>query len=71
MSELTNWKYWYNQQPNPNQRAFDIERKACQNVIIDNEEYGYNALAFLWSPCLKAKVSFKSKTKSCTTKICS
>ncbi|XP_047126925.1 grainyhead-like protein 1 homolog isoform X1 [Hydra vulgaris] len=59
MTELTNWKYWYNQQPNFNQRAFDIERKACQNVIIDNEEYGYNALAFLWSPYLKAKVSFR------------
>ena len=36
--ELAHWRYWYNQQPNPNQRAFDIDIKACQMVDGEIEE---------------------------------
>lgn len=54
--ELNHWKYWYNQQPNPNQRAFDIDRKSCQNIDETIEEVGYNALAFKWNPNDQAKV---------------
>lgn len=55
-SELAHWKYWYNQQPNPNQRAFDIDRKACHNIDDIIEEVGCNALGFTWDPSEQAKV---------------
>ena len=55
-AELAHWKYWYNQQPNPNQRAFDIDMKLCQNIDENVEEIGYNALAFTWDPNVRAKV---------------
>ena len=55
-SELSHWKYWYNQLPNPNQRALDIYMKSCHN-IEDVEEVGYNALAVYWDPNAKSKVS--------------
>jgi len=58
-TELNHWKYWYNQQPNPNQRAFDIDRKSCQNIDETIEEVGYNALAFKWNPNDQAKVSLR------------
>lgn len=57
--ELSHWKYWYNQQPNPNQRAFDIDIKACQMIDEEIEEVGYNALAFTWNPNVRAKISFR------------
>jgi len=57
-NELTHWRYWYNQQPNPNQRALDIDMKSCQN-IEDVEEVGYNALAVYWDPNAKSKVSLR------------
>ena len=56
INELAHWSYWHAQQPNPNQRAFDIDRKACQNVDETIEEVGYNAMAFTWSPNTRAKV---------------
>ncbi|XP_057313118.1 grainyhead-like protein 2 homolog [Hydractinia symbiolongicarpus] len=58
-TELAHWRYWYNQQPNPNQRAFDIDVKACQSVDERIEEVGCNALAFTWNPNVRAKVSFR------------
>lgn len=57
-NERSHWRYWYNQQPNPNQRALDIDMKACQN-IDDVEEVGYNALAVYWDPNTKSKVSLR------------
>eukprot|EP00794_Sanderia_malayensis_P007236 gene7236-8044_t len=55
-NELNNWHFWSSQQPNPNQRAFDVDRKACQNIEEVPEEVGYNAFAFTWNPHEKAKV---------------
>lgn len=55
-NEMNHWHYWSSQQPNPNQRAFDIDRKSCQNVEEFLDEFGYNAFAFTWNPCDIAKV---------------
>lgn len=55
-NESNHWQFWCSQQPNPNQRAFDIDRKACQNVDESINEVGYNAFAFKWNPSEKAKV---------------
>ncbi|XP_065884677.1 grainyhead-like protein 2 homolog isoform X2 [Dysidea avara] len=43
------WQYWYNMQANPNQRAFDIDRKNCENADII-EDLGLNAFSVQWSP---------------------
>ncbi|XP_065058917.1 grainyhead-like protein 2 homolog isoform X2 [Rhopilema esculentum] len=55
-NEMNHWHFWCSQQPNPNQRAFDIDRKACQNVDEFIDEIGYNAFGFTWNPHGKAKV---------------
>ena len=54
-NELAHWQYWHAQQPNPNQKAFDIDRNKCQN-IEKFDEVGYNAVGFIWSADQKAKV---------------
>ncbi|RDD39461.1 Grainyhead-like protein 2-like protein [Trichoplax sp. H2] len=56
-NEMSHWQYWYSQQPNPNQRAFDIDRKSCQNVEERIEEIAYNAVAFYWNPADNAKIA--------------
>ncbi|XP_065885363.1 grainyhead-like protein 2 homolog isoform X2 [Dysidea avara] len=43
------WQYWYNMQANPNQRAFDIDRKNCENAE-NIEDLGHNAFSVQWSP---------------------
>ena len=40
--ELAYWDHWYNLQPNPNQRAFDIDLKACHMIDEEIEEVGYD-----------------------------
>lgn len=57
--ELAYWEHWYNQQPNPNQRGFDIDLKACHMIDEEIEEIGYNAVAFTWNPNIRAKVSIR------------
>lgn len=66
-TELAHWRYWYNQQPNPNQRAFDIDVKACQSVDERIEEVGCNALSFTWNPNVRAKVGVVSFVKTFKT----
>ncbi|XP_065886166.1 grainyhead-like protein 3 homolog isoform X2 [Dysidea avara] len=48
-TELLLWQYWYNMQANPNQRAFDIDRKNCENAE-NIEDLGHNAFLVQWSP---------------------
>ncbi|XP_029188069.1 grainyhead-like protein 2 homolog [Acropora muricata] len=55
-SECEHWQYWHSQQPNPQQRAFDIDRKSCQNIEENIDEIAYNAAGFTWSPHLNAKI---------------
>eukprot|EP00118_Oscarella_pearsei_P016403 m.155984 g.155984 ORF g.155984 m.155984 type:complete len:565 (+) comp38684_c0_seq2:73-1767(+) len=59
-SELGLWQYWYSQQANPNQRAFDIDRKSCLHVDLDLiDDMAYNAVGFVWNPRLIAKISLR------------
>ncbi|RMX37016.1 hypothetical protein pdam_00005052, partial [Pocillopora damicornis] len=55
-TECEHWQYWHSQQPNPQQRAFDIDRKSCQNIEDNIDEISYNAAGFTWSPHLNAKI---------------
>ncbi|XP_032242135.1 grainyhead-like protein 2 homolog isoform X2 [Nematostella vectensis] len=55
-AELEHWNYWHSQQPNPQQRAFDIDRKSCQNIDENITDQAYNAAGFTWSPHLNAKI---------------
>lgn len=55
-TECEHWQYWHSQQPNPQQRAFDIDRKSCQNIEDNIDEISYNAAMFTWSPHLNAKI---------------
>ncbi|CAH3197079.1 unnamed protein product, partial [Porites evermanni] len=55
-TECEHWQYWHSQQPNPQQRAFDIDRKSCQNIEENIDEISYNAAGFTWSPHLNAKI---------------
>lgn len=55
-AEIEHWTYWHSQQPNPQQRAFDIDRKSCQNIDEQIDEISYNAAGFTWSPNLNAKI---------------
>ncbi|XP_065884679.1 grainyhead-like protein 2 homolog isoform X2 [Dysidea avara] len=43
------WQYWYNMQANPNQRAFDIDRKNCENAE-NIKDLGHNGFSVQWSP---------------------
>ncbi|XP_065884925.1 grainyhead-like protein 2 homolog isoform X2 [Dysidea avara] len=43
------WQHWYNMQANPNQRAFDIDGKNCENAE-NIEDLGHNAFSVQWSP---------------------
>ncbi|XP_078371214.1 grainyhead-like protein 2 homolog isoform X2 [Oculina patagonica] len=55
-TECEHWQYWHSQQPNPQQRAFDIDRKSCQNIEENIDEISYNGAGFTWSPHLNAKI---------------
>ncbi|KAJ7371748.1 Grainyhead-like protein 2 [Desmophyllum pertusum] len=55
-TECEHWQYWHSQQPNPQQRAFDIDRKSCQNIDENIDEISCNAAGFTWSPHLNAKI---------------
>ncbi|KAI6651694.1 Grainyhead-like protein 2-like [Oopsacas minuta] len=52
------WEYWHSCQSNPNQRAFDIDRKASHN-IEDIEDFALNASAFVWNPLVGAKAALR------------
>lgn len=54
--EYHHWQYWYNLQANPNQRAFDIDRKNCENIQGKPEDVAYNATSFVWCPKVGAKL---------------
>lgn len=54
--EQSNWQYWYSQQANPNQKAFDIDRKACENIQGKPVDMAYNATSFIWRPKLGSKL---------------
>ncbi|CAI8037945.1 Grainyhead-like protein 1 homolog [Geodia barretti] len=54
--EQSNWQYWYSQQANPNQRAFDIDRKACENIQGKPVDLAYNVASFIWRPKLGSKL---------------
>lgn len=53
--EFSRWQYWYNLQPNPNQKAFDIDRKSCKDIEIKPTNY-HNAACFTWLPEVGAKI---------------
>ncbi|XP_020905551.1 grainyhead-like protein 2 homolog [Exaiptasia diaphana] len=55
-TELEHWHYWHSQQPNPQQRAFDVDRKSCQNIDENIDDLAYNAAGFIWSPHVNAKI---------------
>ncbi|KAK3701725.1 hypothetical protein QZH41_018886 [Actinostola sp. cb2023] len=55
-TELEHWHYWHSQQPNPQQRAFDVDRKSCQNIDENIDDLSYNAAGFVWSPHVNAKI---------------
>ena len=57
-NEDTLWEYWHTSQANPNQRAFDIDRKASHN-IEDIEDLSLNASAFVWNPLFGAKAALR------------
>ncbi|XP_064404557.1 grainyhead-like protein 1 homolog isoform X4 [Halichondria panicea] len=50
--EHSRWQYWYNMQPNPNQKAFDIDRKSCKNIEMKPD----SAASFTWHPKVGAKI---------------
>ena len=52
------WDYWHTCQANPNQRAFDIDRKASHN-IEDIEDFALNASAFVWNPLFGGKAALR------------
>ncbi|XP_019858101.1 PREDICTED: grainyhead-like protein 2 homolog isoform X2 [Amphimedon queenslandica] len=54
--EQSHWQYWYELQANPNQKAFDIDRKNCEGLIEKPLDLGYNAASFIWDPRLGARV---------------
>jgi transcription factor CP2-like protein len=54
--EQSNWQYWYSQQANPNQKAFDIDRKACENIQGKPVDLAYNVASFIWRPKLGSKL---------------
>lgn len=55
-SEFNHWQYWYSLQANPNQRAFDIDRKNCENVLGKLDDLAYNAASFMWTPEVGVKI---------------
>lgn len=57
-SEGSLWEYWHTCQSNPNQRAFDIDRKTSHN-IEDIEDFALNASAFVWNPLFGAKAAVR------------
>ncbi|CAB3988532.1 grainyhead 1 homolog [Paramuricea clavata] len=54
--EIQHWRYWHAQQANPQQRAFDIDRKSCASIEDHVDEIAYNAAAFYWDSKLNAKI---------------
>ncbi|XP_028401956.1 grainyhead-like protein 1 homolog isoform X2 [Dendronephthya gigantea] len=54
--EIQHWRYWHAQQANPQQRAFDIDRKSCANIEDHVDEIAYNAAAFYWDTKVNAKI---------------
>lgn len=52
------WEYWRSCQANPNQRTFDIDRKASSN-IEEIEDFAMNASSFLWNPLFGAKAAIR------------
>ncbi|XP_046853173.1 LOW QUALITY PROTEIN: grainyhead-like protein 1 homolog [Xenia sp. Carnegie-2017] len=54
--EIQHWRYWHAQQANPQQRAFDIDRKSCANIDDHVDDIAYNAAAFYWDMNVNAKI---------------
>jgi transcription factor CP2-like protein len=54
--EYSHWQYWYELQANPNQKAFDIDRKNCEGLAEKPTDLGYNAASFYWEPRIGARV---------------
>jgi transcription factor CP2-like protein len=54
--EHNNWQYWYSLQANPNQKAFDIDRKSCENIQGKPVDLAYNVTSYVWRPELGSKL---------------